>query len=57
VRSLADGDSYQDPASGGPLTGDALAANVATLLTGFPDLYSGLVSAPPPATPRPLLSG
>jgi hypothetical protein len=35
VRSLAHGGRYQDPTAGGPLTGDALAANVATLLTGF----------------------
>jgi steroid delta-isomerase-like uncharacterized protein len=44
VRSLADGGSYQDPTTGGPLTGDALVANVATLLTGFPDLQFDLVS-------------
>ena len=36
VRSPAGGGSGQDPATGGPLTGDALAANVAMLLTGFP---------------------
>ena len=47
VRSLADGGSYQDPTTGGPLTGDALAANVATLLTGFPDLQFDLVSVAP----------
>src|SRR5260370_41382013 len=47
VRSLAHGGSYQDPTTGGPLTGDALAANVATLLTGFPDLHFGLVSVAP----------
>ena len=44
VRSLADGGSYQDPTTGGPLTGDALAANVATLLAGFPGLQLDLVS-------------
>ena len=42
--SLAEGGSYEDPTTGGPLTGDALAANVATLLTGFPDLHFDLVS-------------
>jgi len=47
VASLADGGSYQDPTTGGPLTGDALAANVATLLTGFPDLHFDLVSVAP----------
>ena len=46
VRSLADG-GYQDPATGGPLTGNALAANVATPLTGFPDLHFDLVSVAP----------
>jgi len=47
VRSLADGGSYEDPTTGGPLTGDALAANVATLLTGFPDVHFDLVSVAP----------
>lgn len=44
VRSLVEGGSYEDPTTGGPLTGNALAANVATLLTGFPDLHFDLVS-------------
>ncbi len=44
VRSLAEGGSYEDPTTGGPLTGDTLAASVATLLTGFPDLHFDLVS-------------
>ena len=44
VGSLAGSGTYQDPTTGGPLTGDALAANVATLLTGFPDLHFDLVS-------------
>lgn len=44
VRSLAEDGSYEDPTTGGPLTGDVLAANVATLLTGFPDLHFDLVS-------------
>lgn len=47
VRSLSDGGSYEDPTTGGPLTGDALAANVATLLAGFPDLQFDLVSVAP----------
>jgi steroid delta-isomerase-like uncharacterized protein len=47
VRSLADGGSYEDPTTGGPLTGDALAMNVATLLAGFPDLHFDLVSVAP----------
>jgi hypothetical protein len=45
------------PPPGGPLTGDALAANVAALLARFPDLHFDLVSMAPPATPRPLPSG
>ena len=49
VRSLTDGGSYQGPTTGEPLTGDALAANVATLLTGFPDLKFDLVSVAPTA--------
>ena len=44
VRSLTDGGSYADPATGGPLMGDALAGYVATLLGGFPDLSFELVS-------------
>ena len=44
VRSLAEDGSYEDPTTGGPLTGDALAENVAALLTGFPDLHFDLVS-------------
>ena len=47
VRSLADGGSYEDPTTGGPLTGDALAANVATLVAGFPDVHFDLVSVAP----------
>jgi steroid delta-isomerase-like uncharacterized protein len=47
VRSLTDGGSYEDPTTGGPLTGDALAVNVATLLAGFPDLHFDLVSVAP----------
>lgn len=47
VRSLAPGGTYEDPTTGGPLSGDALAANVTTLLTGFPDLHFDLVSVAP----------
>jgi len=47
VRSLADAGSYEDPTTGGPLSGDALAANVATLVAGFPDLHFDLVSVAP----------
>jgi hypothetical protein len=47
VRSLAGGGSYEDATTGKPLTGDALAANVAALLAGFPDLRFDLVSKAP----------
>jgi hypothetical protein len=57
VRSLASGGSYEDATTGRPLTGDALAANVAALLAGFPDLHSTWSARPPPATPRPPPSG
>ena len=43
----AAGGSYEDPMTGGPLTGDALAATVATLPAGFPDLHFDLVSVAP----------
>ena len=49
--------SYEDATTGGPLTREALAANEAALLAGFPDLHFDLVSMAPPATPRPLPSG
>jgi SnoaL-like domain len=45
VRSLTSGGSYEGPTTGGPLSGDALAANVATLLTGFPGLHFDPMSA------------
>ena len=47
VGALADGGSYEDPTTYGPLTGDALAVNVATLLAGFPDLHFDVVSVAP----------
>jgi len=40
VPSLAGGGSHEDATTGGPLTGDALAANVAALLAGFPTCIS-----------------
>jgi hypothetical protein len=51
------GGSHEDATTGGPLTGDGLAANVAALLAGFPDLHFDLVSMAPPAPPRPLPRG
>ena len=48
---------YQDPTTGGPLTGGELAANVAMLLAGSLTCISAWSAWPPPATPRPLVSG
>src|SRR5579863_4039766 len=47
VGSLVEGGTYEDPTTEGPLTGDALAGNVAVLLAGFPDLHFDLVSVAP----------
>lgn len=44
VTALSTGGTYEDPTTGGPLTGDALAENVGTLMTGFPDVHFELVS-------------
>ena len=44
VASLTSGGTYEDPTTGGPLTGDALAENVSTVATGFPDLSFDVVS-------------
>ena len=38
VDALTDHGTYEDPTSGGPLSGDALAAYVHDLAAGFPDL-------------------
>ena len=37
--ALTDGGTYEDPTTGGPLTGDALTASVAGVLAGFPDVH------------------
>ncbi|MFI5372100.1 MAG: ester cyclase, partial [Candidatus Eisenbacteria bacterium] len=47
VASLNHGGTYEDPTTGGPLSGDALAASVDGLLTGFPDVHFELVSCAP----------
>jgi steroid delta-isomerase-like uncharacterized protein len=47
VASLADGGTYEDPTTGGPLAGDALAANVDGLAVGFPDVRFEIVSCVP----------
>ena len=44
MRSPTDGGSYADPATGGPLTENAPAGCVTTLLGGFPDRSFELVS-------------
>lgn len=47
AASLTEGGTYEDPTTGGPLTGDALAANVDGLAVGFPDLHFDVVSVDP----------
>lgn len=45
VASLTADGTYEDPTTGGPVSGDALAANVAGVATGFPDLSFDVVSS------------
>ena len=42
---FVDGGTYQDPTTGGPLTGDAIAEMVGGLLVMFPDLSFDVVSS------------
>jgi steroid delta-isomerase-like uncharacterized protein len=42
--ALTDGGTYEDPTTGGRLSGDALTANVAGVLEGFPDVHFEIVS-------------
>lgn len=42
--ALTEGGTYEDPTTGGPLSGDALAANVAGVYSGFPDVRFDVVS-------------
>ncbi len=44
AAALTDGGTYEDPTTGGPLSGDALTANVAGVYEGFPDLRFEIVS-------------
>ncbi len=44
VGSLVMSGTYEDPTTAGPLSGDALAENVAGLIVGFPDVHFELVS-------------
>jgi hypothetical protein len=47
VASLTHGGTYEDPTTGGPLNGGALAANVAGVVAAFPDLQLELVAVTP----------
>jgi steroid delta-isomerase-like uncharacterized protein len=47
VAALAPGGTYEDPTTGGPLSADALAASVAGVAAGFPDLSFEIVSTQP----------
>jgi steroid delta-isomerase-like uncharacterized protein len=47
VAALTDGGTNEDPTTGGPLSGDSLAANVDGLATGFPDVRFEVVSCAP----------
>ena len=44
VAALTDGGTYEDPTTGGPLSGDVLAANVAGVYDAFPDVRFEIVS-------------
>lgn len=44
VAALAPGGTYEDPATGGPISGDALAAHVDALVAALPDLTFAEVS-------------
>jgi steroid delta-isomerase-like uncharacterized protein len=44
VAALTADGTYEDPTTGGPLNGDALAASVAGVAAGFPDLSFEIVS-------------
>jgi steroid delta-isomerase-like uncharacterized protein len=45
--ALTDGGTYEDPTTGGPLSGDALTASVAGVYAGFPDVHFEVVSVAP----------
>src|SRR5690349_13441085 len=44
VAALTDGGTYEDPTTGGPLSGDALTANVDGVYAAFPDVQFEIVS-------------
>jgi steroid delta-isomerase-like uncharacterized protein len=47
VAALTDDGTYEDPTTGGPISGDALAANVDGLAAAFPDLHFDIESVAP----------
>lgn len=47
VASLAPAGTYEDPTTGGPIGGEALAASVAGLVRGFPDVAFEVVDCSP----------
>jgi steroid delta-isomerase-like uncharacterized protein len=47
VASLTDGGTFEDPTTGGPIGGDALAGNVNGLAVGFPDVHFEVLSCLP----------
>ena len=47
VAALTADGTYEDPTTGGPLNGDALAASVAGVAAGFPDLSFEIVGVQP----------
>ena len=47
VAALTAAGTYEDPVTGGPISGDALAGYVETLLVGFPDLSFEIESIAP----------
>ncbi len=47
VAALTPGGTYEDPTTGGPLEGEALAASVAGVAAGFPDLSFEIMSVQP----------
>lgn len=47
VATFASGGTYEDPATGGPLTGDAIGTMVQELIDAIPDLSFDIVSAAP----------
>jgi steroid delta-isomerase-like uncharacterized protein len=47
VASIVEGGTYEDPTTGGPLSGAALVSNIEALYVGFPDLHFDIESIAP----------